>query len=586
MVNGPARFLGRNGRCHASPPVSMKPVYACLLVVLLGAVAAAQSSSSAAKPASRAVIEGIVTRDPDSQPVKKALIELIAENQADGGNYTGVTGADGGFRIENILPGRYHLFAERSGLLDDDKRRGRVDGRVLVLAAGQELKDLHIRLQAAAVVRGRVTDEDGDPLVNAEVTVMRQTFISGRRRWEQLGAQRTNDLGEYRVASLPAGNVYVSVNPPPDFKSLIEANSGLAIEPRHASSAEKPPATTYQTTYYPGTSERSQAAPIQLHPGDDFPVNFSLTPSPSVFIRGTVNLPPRTSASIMLQSHDFSLVMNGAEMHRDGSFVIRDVSPGSYTLLATVDGAPVPMTARQSVQVGSTNVDGLRLSPQPGASVRGRLRVDSKGVVRFDAEQIFLALRAVDSDEDGGDLAVTEGAGFSNLSHVGADGSIQWTDVPPGNYYVQIVGASEDWFVKSAAAGGRDISDSGISVNGGTVVLDLVASSNGGIVDGVVVDSKGKPVADAVVVAVPEPRLRGRVDRYRKTVTDQSGHFSLRGIRPADYSLFAWENVDGEAFYNPDFLKAYEGQGSALRVDEGERKSLQVDVIPTTEEQP
>lgn len=564
----------------------MKPICACLLVVLFGALAAAQNSSSAAKPAGRAVIEGIVTRDPDSQPVKKALIELIAENQTEGGNYTGVTGADGNFHIENILPGRYHLFAERTGLLDDDRRRGRIDGRVLVLAAGQELKDLHLRLQAAAVVRGRVTDEDGDPLANAEVTVMRQTFVSGHHRWEQLGAERTNDLGEYRVAGLPAGNVYVSVSPPPDFKTLIETNNGLATERHHASNTEKPPATTYQTTYYPGTSERNQAAPIQLHAGDDFPVNFSLTPSPSVFIRGTVNLPPRTSATIMLQSHDFSLVMNGAEMHRDGSFVIRDVSPGSYTLLATVDGAPVPMTARQSVQVGSSNVDGLRLSPQPGASVRGRLRVESKGMVRFNPEQIFLVLRTVDSEEDGGDLAVTEGAGFSNLSHVSPDGDIQWTDVPPGNYYVQIVGASEDWFLKSATAGGRDLSDSLVSVNGGTVVLDLVASSNGGIVDGVVVDSKGAPVADAVVVAVPEVRLRGRVERYRKTVADQSGHFSLRGIRPADYTLFAWESVDGEAFYNPDFLKDYEGQGNALHVSEGERKSLQVDVIPIAEEQP
>jgi hypothetical protein len=44
--------------------------------------------------------------------------------------------------------------------------------------------------------------------------------------------------------------------------------------------------------------------------------------------------------------------------------------------------------------------------------------------------------------------------------------------------------------------------------------------------------------------------------------------------------------VEGEAFYNPDFLKAYEGQGVALRLGEGERKTLQVDVIPTTEEQP
>ena len=48
----------------------------------------AQDSSSSAKKAERATIEGIVTKDPDSQPVKKALIELIAENQSEAGNYT------------------------------------------------------------------------------------------------------------------------------------------------------------------------------------------------------------------------------------------------------------------------------------------------------------------------------------------------------------------------------------------------------------------------------------------------------------------------------------------------------------------
>jgi hypothetical protein len=50
--------------------------------------------------------------------------------------------------------------------------------------------------------------------------------------------------------------------------------------------------------------------------------------------------------------------------------------------------------------------------------------------------------------------------------------------------------------------------------------------------------------------------------------------------------LFAWESLDGEAYLNPDFLKNYEGQGSALRVGEGERKSVQVQVIPDAEEQP
>lgn len=560
--------------------------YVCL--ILLGISAVAQSSPGAVKPTNRALIEGIVNKDPTGEPVKKVLVELIAEDQKEGGDYTAITGPDGGFRIENILPGRYRLFVERTGLLDIDKRHGRSEGRLLALTAGQEVKDIQIRLQAAAVLHGRVTDEDGDPLAGAEVTVLRQTFVAGHKHWEQMGSERTNDLGEYRVANLAAGNVYVSVNPPPDFKSLIESG-GAADDSRNPAPQQKASATSYQTTYYPGTADRSQASPIQLHPGDEFPVNFSLTPSPSLSVRGkVVNLPPRSSATIMLQSRDFRMVMSGTEMHKDGSFVIRDVSPGSYTVMATVEGGAVPLTARQPLEVGSSNVDGLRLSPQPGASVRGRLRLESNGSAsRFDPDRVYLLLQSTEGEDD--ESAIATGERFSNLAHVAGDGSFAWNDVLPGNYYVQIVGnngSNEDWFVKSVLAGGHDLNDSGITVNGGSLLLDLVASANGAAVDGVVADAKGEPVANAVVVAVPEARMRGRIDRYRQTVSDQSGHFSLHGLRAGSYTLFAWENVDGQAYYDPEFVKGYEGQGSGLSVTEGDRKTVQLRAIAAPEDQP
>jgi hypothetical protein len=563
----------------------MKRVLTCLVILLFGAPAAAQTPSSPVKPASRAVIEGIVIRDADAEPVRKAVIELIAENQAEGGNYTAVTAADGSFRIEGIAPGRYRLFVERTGLLEMDKHRARSQGRVLTLASGQELKDLQIRMQSAAVVHGRVTDEDGEPMPNANVTVLRRSFAPGHSRWETAGSERTNDLGEYRIANLPAGDYYVSVSPPPDFKSLIEEAGRARTEPGYAGAPDKPAAMTYQTTYYPGAADRSQAAAIPLRPGDEFPVNFSLTPSPSLSIRGSVvNLPPRASASIILQSRDFGLVLNGAEMDKDGSFVIHDVAPGAYTILATVENGAVPLTARQSLQVLGTSIKGLRLAPQPGALVRGRLRLEAKGSVeRFDPSQIFLALRQIDGNDDA--LALMQaglGEGDITLSHVAADGSFQWQGVPPGGYYVQFAGeggGSADWFLKSVLAGGRDTEESGIAVNGGTVVLDLVASADGAVVDGVVTDRKSVAVANAVIVAVPEARRRGRADRYRKTVSDQSGRFTLHGLAPGDYTLYAWESADGEAYYDPEFLKSYEGQGTALPVGEGERKVVQVGVI-------
>src|SRR4051812_9207527 len=481
----------------ASPTELMKLLSALLLSLSLSLTALAQYVGK-----TRAAVEGLVTRDPDSQPVKKALIELIAENQSEGGNYTAISGSDGAFRIENVTPGRYHLFAERSGLLDADRQRGRSDGRILTLAAGQEPKDLHLHLQAAAVVRGRVTDEDGDPLQNAEVTILRQTFVSGHKHWEQAGAERTNDLGEFRVANLPAGNIYISVSPPPDLKSLID-NAGSAGDTRNRNASDRSASTTYQTTYYPGTPDRSQALPIQLHAGDEFPANFTLTPGPSLSIRGSVvNVPARASATIMLQSRDFSLVLNGAEMHKDGSFVIHDVSPGSYTILASIDGSPVPMMARQSLQVGSTNVEGLRLAPQPGTTVQGRVRVESRnGPGRFDPERVFLALQSVDSEQDEGLLAGRDS--FSNLAHVTPDGSFQWTDVPAGTYYVQVLGdteANQGWFVSSVMSGGRDVNESGVTLSGGTVALELAISANGGVAGGGGVGCKRGTGAGAVGV--------------------------------------------------------------------------------------
>jgi len=564
----------------------MKPFSSCLLTAALAASALAQTPSS---PPKLAAIEGIVIKEPGSEPVKKALIELIAETQPGGSAYTAVTAADGLFHISSITPGRYRLFAERPGFLELGRRHVRTEGRVLNLAAGQELTDLQIRLQSAAVVQGRVTDEDGDPMLNAQVSVLRQTYASGHSRWEQVGSERTNDLGEYRIASLAAGNYYVSVSPPPDFKSLIEAAGAGSGEPHNANAPEKNVATSYQTTFYPGTTDRSQASPIQLHPGDDFPVNFSLTPSPTLSIRGAVvNLPPRSSAVIMLQSRDFNLVLNGAEMHKDGSFVIHDVAPGSYTILATVENASPPMMARQSLLVAGNSVEGLRLAPQPGGSIRGRFRLESRGAITsFDPSQMFLSLQSTDGEDDAS--AFTLGEGFSNLAHVAPDGSFAWSGVPPGDYCVHFItdsDANADWYLKSTLIAGRDVNDSGISVNSGSLVLDLVASPRGAVAEGLATDRKGDPVPNAVIVAVPESRLRGRVDRYRKTVSDQSGRFTLHGLPPGTYTVFAWESVDGEAYYNPDFLKTSEAQGTPLHVTEADRKPLQLEVIPEAEDQP
>src|SRR5271166_5722539 len=100
-------------------PLLFLSLFSLFLCALGGGTLCAQSSSGDARPAAtpnRAMAseQGRVAKDPGGEPVKKALIELIAENQNEGGDYTAVTGGDGSFRVEGVVPGRYRLFVERT----------------------------------------------------------------------------------------------------------------------------------------------------------------------------------------------------------------------------------------------------------------------------------------------------------------------------------------------------------------------------------------------------------------------------------------------------------------------------------------
>ena len=54
---------------------------------------------------------------------------------------------------------------------------------------------------AAGILTGRVLDEDGDPMANVEVNVLRRKGSA----FESSGSAHTNDLGEYRIGGLLAG---------------------------------------------------------------------------------------------------------------------------------------------------------------------------------------------------------------------------------------------------------------------------------------------------------------------------------------------------------------------------------------------
>src|ERR1700675_3500454 len=109
-------------------------VLACVLAFARGE---GQSVAPTKTPA-KASLEGSVVKEPAGEPLKKAIVELIAENQEEGGNYTATSDADGRFRFVDILPGRYKMFVERTGYIEVDQKRRRSSGVALSFEAGQD----------------------------------------------------------------------------------------------------------------------------------------------------------------------------------------------------------------------------------------------------------------------------------------------------------------------------------------------------------------------------------------------------------------------------------------------------------------
>src|ERR1700731_4457441 len=146
----------------------MRQVIILVCLLALGRQTSAQDAPAAKEPG-KASLEGNVVKEPTGEPLKKAIVELIAENQEEGGNYTATSAQDGHFRIRGIQPGRYRMFVERPGYVEVDEKRRRSQGVVLSFEGGQELKDQTLHMLAAAIITGRVLDEDGDPMADVEV---------------------------------------------------------------------------------------------------------------------------------------------------------------------------------------------------------------------------------------------------------------------------------------------------------------------------------------------------------------------------------------------------------------------------------
>jgi protocatechuate 3,4-dioxygenase beta subunit len=527
------------------------------------------------KPDDSCAISGQVSNAATGEPVRRALVSLRRIDMSPGTttiqvSHAVATDAAGQFAMTGIAPGKYRLTAERNGFIVTQygSRGPGKAGTLLTLEAGQKSSDLALRLTPHGVITGRVLDEEGDPVPNANVQVSRQIYAQGRKQLSRANGAASNDLGEYRVFGLPPGRYFVSAD--------------ARQNPMLPQAEEE-----YVTTWFPGTADATAGAPIDVAPGAQLRnIDILLAKLHTVSVRGRVvseaGAPgggqgaPRTNFSVVLSARSAmgagGTTSRGTAVTPDGSFDFRGVTPGSYFLIAQVNAQGKNFAARTAIQVGGSNVEGITLPLRGGVPVSGRVRVEGETTQSIASVQVLLR-----QAEIGGFVF-----GPSPTQQVKPDGSFQMDDVGADRYTISFTGLPEGFYVKSVRSSNLDVLAGGLEVAGESPAhLDVVLSPNAGQVAGAVLDPNTQKAAPAtMVVLVPqEKERRDREAFYLTATSDLSGQFKFKSVTPGEYRVYAWEDVEFGAWMDPDFMKPLESRGEAVSVSEGGRLAIQVNLI-------
>jgi hypothetical protein len=253
-----------------------------------------------------------------------------------------------------------------------------------------------------------------------------------------------------------------------------------------------------------------------------------------------------------------------------GNFEIHGVAPGAYNLSANWSDGKGFYHGQAPVDVGSENLEGVTVTISAGFSLQGRVNADAGMPLNFTQLSIYL--------EPTGATAM--GAGGAKIN---PDGTFVFENFFEGNYRLHVGGFPEEFYVKSAKWGGDDAL-AGFTVSreqaGGMLVIDLAL--DGGRVDGTVLQDK-LLIPGAFVTLVPDPPNRNREDLYSQTSADMLGRFSLLGLPPGDFKLFAWEPGENVAYRDPDFIKIYENHGTHVHIEAKKQQYLQLELTPAEE---
>ena len=545
----------------------LKPVSYLLLIAVLflmplsdqGTVAQGIARDQApAVPAGTASLTGRVVIVGGAQPAPLRRARVIV--QADGiESRTTDTDVNGAFRIERLPPGTYRIVVDKPGFVPSSRVRP-------IRIQEAQAATATIAMTRAAAIEGRLTAPDGEPAMGVTVSAVRVGYGPYGRMAVAVQQTTTDDLGRFRVHTLPSGEYYLEAAPDPIRMLTVQSAPRGAPRPVR--------------TYFPGTPRLNDAQIVSLTAGQDLSdQTFTVNSAVLSTITGRTLLASGqspTTYSVRMQPVGAPpgdvRCLAGLNRANDGGFQCPNVPPGDFWLLVTARMAPTADVEYTSarVTVEGRDIEVPPISTALGVSVTGHLEIDGGGPMPAN-----LQVAALETAYEYPALA-----GASKDSGVVISAADRTFTLPglAGPRLIRVTRLPEGWALKSVQLDDNDVSDRPIAF-AGTVPsssLRVTVTPRTGSVEGTILDNAGAPAGGARVVVFPEDvRYWGARSRFiRSTTAAPDGHYAIRGLLPGKYLVASVDSLDEGTWEDPDVLTRLQGSARHIVVADSSKLTL------------
>ena len=466
-------------------------------------------------------LSGTVINAITGEPVRRAAVQVSGQNGS-----VALTDAGGHFVVEGLAEGNVFLKAMKPGFSEDE---GSHPSSVQV---GKDAPAVVLKLTPWAVISGRVTTKDEQPLEGFQIRILAKQNVAGRLIWtDQPNQALTNEDGEFRVVGLQAGTYYVAVD-----QSTVTTLSQKGVP----NAREQ----IFAKVFYPGVSDLASATPIEIAPGQDAEANFTLSPELVYQVTGTLSGPSNevTGLTFSRKAGDDSDFTQTAAL-QGGKFQVK-VPAGAYSVGGTMGGGVELTTPVGAVVIRSDEADlhvplhaattiPVEMEKEQGAGGSKR-KAPMQGII----PGMILQLVPLSQSRRGNNFWRGQAGGIPNVA--------------PGTYRLEI-NTNGEWWVKSAQSGNVDLLSDDLTLSEGEQPepIEVTLRDGAGTVSGTVTTA-GNP--DRVLVLLVQPHGTRNIVHAARAM---QGYFAIPGIPPGDYVIVALDGGDQLEYADPEILNPY-----------------------------